>query len=585
MQQTPKLQDGNLITKSLRKSYKPMFLAYLRYLPLILLSILFAPKISYAFGVGIVDGLNCTTSLFNPKPVPCSIAELDKQNSYEEVHQHITNEALKNLKYKNARIKDEVLALIEKANADSDWNQENTAIHCDNENTYFCALRVSKYYKYISVYLERQSTITKEEAQHIRYLFGHTLHTIQDFYSHTNWVNTHPDPKDIQRFWKDGLMSLELTQRSERACVNTPDLLWNAPLGTGLLTEETSDKGGLLTSGYAWTPLLAAYAPWSKCAHGLAGTGIHKDWTSRELHTEARDRAVHATYEFAQDLLIRNEKNYPDNVCMFLTNAPCTIVSVKKSGSGGRVYSVPGGIFCTDSIDSECSAAFNADDKVDLFASANGSSTTFKSWSGDCASASVEPDGSFGRCTINMDGNEKNVVANFDGGDCSYPKIGDKCHGGIVFYVDGTGQHGLVIAEQDQGKLPWDPRPYPWPYLGATADGVGAGASNTTLIINSIGPGGYAAMAARSYNGGGYNDWYLPSLYELNLLRNQAFVVGGFVDDDYWSSLEYGNWSSLEGIFNPNAWGQYIEGQFNYFGGDSAPFKSATYRVRAVRAF
>ena len=34
-------------------------------------------------------------------------------------------------------------------------------------------------------------------------------------------------------------------------------------------------------------------------------------------------------------------------------------------------------------------------------------------------------------------------------------EIGDVYQGGIVFYIDSTGQHGLVSAQNDIGKYPW----------------------------------------------------------------------------------------------------------------------------------
>ncbi|HMT34786.1 MAG TPA: DUF1566 domain-containing protein, partial [Chitinophagaceae bacterium] len=50
--------------------------------------------------------------------------------------------------------------------------------------------------------------------------------------------------------------------------------------------------------------------------------------------------------------------------------------------------------------------------------------------------------------------------------------------------------------------------------------------------------GGYGAQSAANFQGDNYGDWYLPSKYELNLLYAQKTVVGGFVNDFYWSSTE-----------------------------------------------
>jgi hypothetical protein len=73
-----------------------------------------------------------------------------------------------------------------------------------------------------------------------------------------------------------------------------------------------------------------------------------------------------------------------------------------------------------------------------------------------------------------------------------------------------------------------------------------------------------------------YSDWYLPSKDELNKLYLNKTAVGGFADDDYWSSSEYyadHEWSS-------RAWYQFF-GEFY----QNSTYKDALNRVRAVRAF
>ena len=49
-----------------------------------------------------------------------------------------------------------------------------------------------------------------------------------------------------------------------------------------------------------------------------------------------------------------------------------------------------------------------------------------------------------------------NINANIDNGTCRYdPIVGDLAKGGIVFYIDETGQHGLVAALEDLGSFEW----------------------------------------------------------------------------------------------------------------------------------
>ena len=65
--------------------------------------------------------------------------------------------------------------------------------------------------------------------------------------------------------------------------------------------------------------------------------------------------------------------------------------------------------------------------------------------------------------------------------------------------------------------------------IGSDAQGlvIGSGSTNTTAIIKNNSEPGKAATAARAYQGGGKKDWYLPSIYELGAMYEQANVIGG----------------------------------------------------------
>ncbi len=87
----------------------------------------------------------------------------------------------------------------------------------------------------------------------------------------------------------------------------------------------------------------------------------------------------------------------------------------------------------------------------------------------------------------------------------------------------------------------------------------------------------YAAGLCDAYTGGGFTDWYLPSIWELNLCNQAAFVVNtvlptGVFDSSYWSSTDY----SSAGF----AYAQL----FNLSSGDDVA-KNVVLRVRAVRRF
>jgi len=116
------------------------------------------------------------------------------------------------------------------------------------------------------------------------------------------------------------------------------------------------------------------------------------------------------------------------------------------------------------------------------------------------------------------------------------PKVGDTHEGGIVFYVDPSGSHGLVAATEDHGTADtWINLTFFKTGATSTTDG----AANTTTIIDAQGDmGTYAAKLCRDYRGGGFDDWFLPSKDQLNRLYTKKVVVGGFSNANYWSSTE-----------------------------------------------
>ena len=172
--------------------------------------------------------------------------------------------------------------------------------------------------------------------------------------------------------------------------------------------------------------------------------------------------------------------------------------------------------------------------------------------------------------------------------------IGDFAHGGVVFWIDQTGQHGLVCATTDQSTgIQW----YNGSYTSTESkgDGLLSGGMNTTLIIASQGYNSYSYAAGICANlqitegGKTYGDWYLPSEYELNemylnktIINTTAIANGG---GDF-SSNSY--WSSTESFTNPNIFPfTFINARRQDFSNGSQynDDKIASYSVRAIRAF
>ena len=109
--------------------------------------------------------------------------------------------------------------------------------------------------------------------------------------------------------------------------------------------------------------------------------------------------------------------------------------------------------------------------------------------------------------------------------------IGKLLGGGIVVGEwDENGVKKALIASSINlsAGLVWTLPAYDTTAIGASARSYSNGLGNTNAIIAQTGAPAttaYAAGIARLYLGGGYNDWYLPAAWELNMCYNAATVV------------------------------------------------------------
>ena len=157
-------------------------------------------------------------------------------------------------------------------------------------------------------------------------------------------------------------------------------------------------------------------------------------------------------------------------------------------------------------------------------------------------------------CNYNPDANfnDSTCVYAFDGLlNCnnSSIQVGDLYQGGIVFYIDETGEHGLIASVNNYGDIWW--------------------ASNGTPKPSYY----YAIEFSEELSVGGYNDWYLPDNSELTLMYNNIGPssdngnIGGFIVDntgsyialvdgdeifpsDYWHSAYHSSSISSCGYYN-----------------------------------
>lgn len=140
--------------------------------------------------------------------------------------------------------------------------------------------------------------------------------------------------------------------------------------------------------------------------------------------------------------------------------------------------------------------------------------------------------------------------------------IGEPYLGGIVFYVDESGQHGLIASRKDvtDEGIQWRNGVSGNKVTNAKSDGIAAGENNTRLIIaqQTIDnqKGQFAALAATqfqvsedgmtpcktpiAYGEHCHSGWYLPSAYELQLLYRHLHQnnLVAFAPEFYWTSTE-----------------------------------------------
>lgn len=159
-------------------------------------------------------------------------------------------------------------------------------------------------------------------------------------------------------------------------------------------------------------------------------------------------------------------------------------------------------------------------------------------------------------------------------GEESRFKIGQEYQGGIIFYVEESGNHGLIAAPEDIVQAIWGCTSLI--IRGADGEKIGTGFENTMSIVNDCQETGTAAKACFDLVLNGYDDWFLPSKDELNQLYLQRKIVGGFSQGSvqaYWSSTE--NEKSFA------AWRQV----FSEISEQTIYDKYNSYNVRPIRRF
>ena len=194
-------------------------------------------------------------------------------------------------------------------------------------------------------------------------------------------------------------------------------------------------------------------------------------------------------------------------------------------------------------------------------------------------------------------------------------KIGDFAQGGIIFWLDESGRHGLVCSKSDQDPAPWCPKEIGFEdNTMAIGDGPYSGEGNTQIILLTYGYGSsngrvipYAASVCYRYvnteGGFRYGDWYLPAKEELDImclnkeLINKVAILNGGESFGtlkgkkpgliwYWSSTHEDHFNKpsnhliLKGGYG--AWFRDFRASLKY---QKPGDKGMELNIRAIRAF
>jgi hypothetical protein len=160
------------------------------------------------------------------------------------------------------------------------------------------------------------------------------------------------------------------------------------------------------------------------------------------------------------------------------------------------------------------------------------------------------------------------------GGGPTYA-IGEHHEGGIIVWVDSTGDHGIICAYAD---VPGGPFLFesganaPIVYGSSDHDGQ---ANTAAMDPSNDYP---AAEACIGYSAGGYSDWYLPSIFEMQIILGNPYIITDYgldYNSQYWTSTE-----PAPGVF---AWG--VSGIYGptYF--EQRPETTDSKEVRCFRRF
>lgn len=225
------------------------------------------------------------------------------------IHEEITREALaatqpivdgQRLQFSTGAVQQ-----IVDANKDTDQlvNQSNTEKHFDGEDFLGGSQRLIRLRERA---IAKVVSIEDPQASSARNDLGGALHTLQDFYAHSNWVEMQGSSPNINT--KLGREEFSGASKDTPTCPNSAGTLGDAGLNQ-------------LTSGYFLFSQALCGVPKGKCRHGvpiLCSAGLNKDDSSRTGFSNARSLAVEATKDFLNQIFHDSRMNGNAQATKFL---------------------------------------------------------------------------------------------------------------------------------------------------------------------------------------------------------------------------------------------------------------------------
>jgi Protein of unknown function (DUF1566) len=155
--------------------------------------------------------------------------------------------------------------------------------------------------------------------------------------------------------------------------------------------------------------------------------------------------------------------------------------------------------------------------------------------------------------------------------------VGDYAQGGVVFYVNAAGTHGKVVIPFNIEEVAWSNVST---IIGNSARNSISGAGSSVAIVTQAGHTNSAANICMQLAFGGYDDWYLPSTEELNLIYFQRAVINATSTENFGSNFLPGfYWTSFETDATFAFCKDFNDGSLDVFN------KNSILKLRAVRTF